>query len=122
MSWNYHKSKERVEEHADSIGKITVEKLKKEADLETLLSETNCRQIFGAHLYFNIGNFPTLASAATDNKDEMRRLVQAVHIYQREVTRIVESVDIFDSVRVHFQGPKLHALIYRPIDDGKKLS
>ena len=68
--------------------------------------------------YFNIANFPTLASAATDNKDEMRRLVQAVHVYQREVTRIVEGVDTFDAVRVHFQGPKLHALIYRPIDCG----
>ena len=122
MSWNYDKSKKRVKDHAASIGKITVEKLKKEAALETLLSETNCRQIFGTHLYFNIGNFQTLASAATDNKDEMRRLVQAVHVYQREVTRIVEGADTFDAVRVHFQGPKLHALIYRPIDDGKKLS
>ena len=122
MSWNYGRSKERVQEHAASIGKITVEKLTKEADLEALLSETNCRQIFGAHLYFNISNFAALASAATDNKDEMRRLVQAVHIYQREVTRIVEATDTFDAVRVHFQGPKLHALMYRPIDDGKKLS
>jgi class 3 adenylate cyclase len=122
MSWNYDRSKQLVEEHAASMGKITVEKLKKEADLETLLSETNCRQIFGAHLYFDISNFSALASAATDSKDEMRRLVQGVHIYQREVTRIVESADIFDAVRVHFQGPKLHALIYRPIDDGERLA
>jgi class 3 adenylate cyclase len=122
MSWNYDRSKARVKDHADSIGKITVEKLKKEADLDSLLSETNCRQIYGAHLYFTIGNFPALASAATDNKDETRRLVRAVHIYQREVTRIVEGVDTFDAVRVHFQGPKLHALMYRPIDDDEKLS
>jgi hypothetical protein len=93
MSWNYDRSKARIKDHADSIGKITVEKLKKAADLDSLLSETNCRQIYGAHLYFNIANFPTLASAATDNKDETRRLVRAVHIYQREVTRIVEGVD-----------------------------
>ncbi len=122
MSWDYKETKKRVKDHIASIGKITVEKLKKEADLETLLSETNCREIYGAHLYFNIGNFAALASAATDNKDEMRRLVQAVHIYQREVTNIVETSDMFDAVPVHFQGPKLHALMYRPIDDGKKLS
>jgi hypothetical protein len=122
MSWNYDRSKARVKDHVANLGAITVEKLKKDADLEALLSETNCRQIFGAHLYFNIGNFATLASAATDNKDDMRRLVQGVHIYQREVTRIVEGADTFDAVPVHFQGPKLHALMYRPIDDAKKLS
>lgn len=122
MSWDYERSKARVEDHIDSIGQITVEKLKRDADLEALLSETNCRQIYGAHLYCDIGNFSTLASAATDNKDEMRRLVQGVHIYQREVTRIVETADMFNAVRVHFQGPKLHALIYRPVDDAKKIA
>src|SRR5262245_15589849 len=122
MSWTYERSKKRITEHAASIGTISVEKLKKEADLEALLSETNCRQIFGAHLYFDIGNFPALASAATDNKDDMRRLIQAVHVYQREVTRIVESQELFDALRVHFQGAKLHALIYRPIDNAQELS
>jgi hypothetical protein len=56
MSWNYDRSKARVKKHAESIGPITVEKLKRDADLEALLSETNCRQIFGAHFYLNIGN------------------------------------------------------------------
>src|SRR5437667_9552941 len=111
MSWNYDRSVSRVKEHIESLGTLTVEKLTKEADLESLLSETNCRQIFGAHSYFDIGNFATLASAATDNQDDTRRLVQGVHIYQREVSRIVESVDTFDAVRVHFQGAKLHALL-----------
>ena len=100
MSWDYKETKKRVKDHIASIGKITVEKLKKEADLETLLSETNCREIYGAHLYFNIGNFAALASAATDNKDEMRRLVQAVHIYQREVTNIVETSDMLSLIHI----------------------
>jgi class 3 adenylate cyclase len=42
------------------------------------------------------------------------------HCYEREVSRIVEAV--FDGFRVHFQGPKLHALIYRPIDDGEGIA
>jgi class 3 adenylate cyclase len=122
MSWEYERAKKRIQEHADAIGPITVEKLRRDADLDALLSETNCREIFGAHLYCDVSNFANLASAATDNKDEMRRLIQGVHLYQREVTRIVEGVDMFDAVRVHFQGPKLHALLFRPIDAGETLA
>ncbi|MFZ0751016.1 MAG: adenylate/guanylate cyclase domain-containing protein, partial [Pyrinomonadaceae bacterium] len=50
------------------------------------------------------------------------RFLQAVHLYQREVSRIVEDVDKFDGLRIQFQGPKLHALFYRPIKDTMRLS
>jgi hypothetical protein len=42
--------------------------------------------------------------------------VQGVHLYQREVARIVERAELFDGVRVHFQGARLHALFYRRIN------
>src|SRR5262249_43630619 len=54
--------------------------------------------------------------------DDYKRLIQGVHIYQREVSRIVEDSEMFNGLRIHFQSPKLHALFYRPIDDGEKLA
>src|SRR5947207_6496973 len=74
MSWNYDRSIERIRTHVDNIGEITIEKLKREADLEQLLSETNCREIYGAHVYIDVTNFSSLASAATANKEDVKRL------------------------------------------------
>lgn len=121
MSWNYDRSRERIQTHLDGMGEIDVQKLKREADLEALLSETQCREIFGAHVYVQVANFAKLASKSTGDQD-VKRLIQAVHVYQREVSRIVESSDLFDGVRVHFQGAKLHTLFYRPIDDDEELA
>src|SRR5258708_4289659 len=101
------------------MGEIHVEKLRKEADLEQLLSETTCRDIYGAHVYIQVSNFARLASDGPYAEDDYKRLIQGVHIYERAVTRIVEGLG---GVLVHFQGPKLHALFYRPIDDGEALA
>lgn len=122
MSWEYQRSKERIEKHLDGMGEIKVEKLVREADLQTLLSETNCREIYGAHVYLPVTNFAHLASNGLYAQDDYKRLIRAVHIYQREVAHIVEDGVIFDGLRVHFQGPKLHALLYRPIDDAETLA
>lgn len=122
MGWNYDKSKERIERHIDNIGPIEIKKLSREADLKVLLTETCCRDIYGAHVYFDISNFTEMASEDAPDETEFKRLIQAVHIYQREVARIVEDEDKFDGLRVHFQGGKLHALFYRPIDDPKEIA
>lgn len=116
MNWNYQRSDERIQKHLEGLGEIEVAKLKKEADLEQLLSETTCRDIYGAHVYVQVSNFSCLASVSLSLQDDDRykRLIQSVHIYQRTVTRLVEG---FGGVLVHFQGSKLHALFYRPIDD-----
>lgn len=116
MPWKQATSSERIAKHLENLGEIEVEKLVREADLDTLLTETVCREIFGAHVYATIPNFTTLLSDKTLSKDGYARLIRCLHCYEREVSRIVEAV--FDGVRVHFQGPKLHALIYRPIEDG----
>ncbi len=63
-----------------------------------------------------------LASRGFYAQDDYKRLIQGVHIYQREVSRIVEHSAMFDGLRVHFQGAKLHALFYRPIDDAQELA
>lgn len=114
MSWNYDVSRERIRKHLENAGEIEIEKLVRDADLRSLLSETACREIFGAHVYVDVPNFAKLATEI--DGEEYRRVIQAVHLYQREVSRIVEDEGIFDGVRVHFQGPKLHALFFRPID------
>jgi class 3 adenylate cyclase len=120
MSWNYDVSLKRIGEHLDNMGEIEVEKLVREADLETLLTETRCREIHGAHVYVYITNFSRIATESIPDETEYKRFIQAVHVYQREVGRIVET--IFDGLRIHFQGPKLHALFYRPIDKTEKLA
>jgi len=122
MSWNYEKSVDRIQHHLDSMGDIEVKKLKREADLEKLLSETDCREIYEAHVYVEVSNFAGLASDETYSKEDYKRLVRSIHIYQREVSRIVESDEMFDGLRVHFQGPRLHAHFYRPIDDEEELA
>src|SRR5262245_34763173 len=122
MGWNYDRSLKRIGAHIEGMGEITIEKLKREANLWSLLSETNCREIFGAHVYVDVANFSPLASKASATVDEIKRLVQAVHIYQREVARIVEGAEFFDGLRVHFQGSRLHALFYRPIDKPTKIA
>jgi class 3 adenylate cyclase len=120
MSWNQVTSSARIAKHIKSLGDIEVKKLVREADLDQLLSESVCRQIYGAHVYATISNFVALSSDTTLSRDGYARLIRCVHCYQREVSRIVELS--FDGVRVHFQGPKLHALLYRPIDDGAALA
>ena len=120
MSWDHDRSADRIRGHLEGMGEINVEKLKREADLENLLSETNCRQIFGAHVYVPVSNFATLASQVTENREDTKRLIQSIHVYQREVSRIVE--ETFGGLRVHFQGSKLHALFYRPINEAGSLA
>ncbi len=120
MSWNYKNSLERIGKHLENMGEIEIEKLVREADLDTLLTETCCREIHGAHVYAHVPSFARIATQSIADETEYKRFIQAVHIYQREVSRIVEN--IFDGFRVHFQGPKLHALFYRPIDDTEKLA
>jgi hypothetical protein len=86
-------------------------------DLENL-SETVCRQIYGAHVYAEIRNLSTLVSTMTGDADR-RRVIQATHVYQREVARIIEAVG---GVRIHFQGGRVHALVYQPIRNGQQIA
>jgi class 3 adenylate cyclase len=121
MSWNYDTSLNRVQKHLDDMGEIEIEKLVRDADLNSLLSETKCRDIFGAHVYVDVPNFADLATLTAEG-DDYRRVIQAVHLYEREVARIVEGADVFDGVRIHFQGTKLHALFFRPIDNAEEIA
>jgi class 3 adenylate cyclase len=119
MSWNSQRSEDRIRKHLESMGEIDVAPLRKEANLEQLLSETTCRDIYGAHVYIHLSNFSHLASVKDPTEDYYKCLIQAVHIYERAITRIVADLG---GVLIHFQGPKLHALFYRPIEQGEQLA
>lgn len=121
MSWNEIRSRERVQKHIESIGEIDLRPLAREvSDLEQLLSETTCRDIFGAHVYIDVSNFDDLSSDSKMARDAYQRLIQATHIYQRELTYIAEKV--FTGYRVHFQGAKAHILYYLPVNDEATIS
>lgn len=118
MSWNYDTAKKRVEDHRDNMPSIEIKKLERDADLESLLSESVCREIFGAHLYLDIANFSSLTD--TGDAQKLKKLLRAIHIYQRQLGWIVESK--FDGVRVHFQAARMHVVFYRPIDDAQAIA
>jgi class 3 adenylate cyclase len=112
VPWDEKRSRERIAAHLELIGKIEIENLAREADLETLLTETKCRRIVGAHAYAEISNFPSIVSTATE--DTLLEAVRALNIWQRRTIAIVE--DVFEGVFVHFQGARMHVLFYRPYD------
>ena len=112
MSWDEKRSRDRITAHLNSIGSIEIESLAREADLEALLTEARCRRIAGAHAYSEISNFPSIFS--TSFGDTLLESVRALNIWQRQAIAIAEGV--FGGVFVHFQGPRMHVLFYRPYD------
>lgn len=117
MVWNYDDSYKRVSKHLDEMGDIEIKPYVKEMDLDGL-SETRCRDIFGAHIYAEIRNLSTLVSQRT-SKPERQELIQATHLYQREVARIATAVG---AERIHFQGGRAHLLIHHPIQNGEAIA
>ncbi len=111
MSWEYDKSIKRIRHHLDTMGKIEIRPFSRTDNLEELLRETVCREIYGTHVYVAVPNFARLASLGSGAQREYQRLIQAVHLYQRAVTQLVE---LFGGECIHFQGSKLHALFYQP--------
>ena len=115
MPWNYQTSTGRVRDYLDNLGEIEIEDLDREMNLDNL-SPTKCRKIYGAHVYSEIRN---LATAVNDSTVDRKELIQAVHVYQREVARIAAAVG---GVLIAFQGGRAHVLIYRPIRDAGKIA
>lgn len=123
MSWKYKKSLERIESHVEDLDErgITVSKLtRKTDDLEALVSETDCREIFGAHVYGEVTNFTHTSSAPVVKSDDYKKFLRGLHVYQAELSRIIERT--LDAYFVHFQGDRFHALFYRPIDDEAEIA
>jgi hypothetical protein len=117
LSWDYERSLERAwAKYAQTDGTV-VSPVTTKTDFDNI-SLKEPRRVRAAHLYVDVANFTALlghdAEAGAD-EDILRRL----HLYAREVTRVVEN-DL-DATKVHFQGAKLHALAYRPVDDDTEM-
>ncbi len=119
MSWNSQRSDLRIQQHLQGMQPINISGLTKEMDLEQAVSENQCKRIYGVHVYALLTNFAHLASSIPEG-EAYKELIIAVHLYQREAVRIVEQV--FGGICFHFQGPKLHALLYQPFQDAQALA
>jgi hypothetical protein len=113
MAWSYEKSLERIQRKLDEVQDVEVSKLSREMDFQNI-SLKHAKKVHGAQLYADITNFSDVLSKAAENGEEAE-VLRALHVHAREITRVVEKD--FGAAKVHFQGPKLHAVVYRPIDD-----
>ncbi len=110
MSWDYQRALERAYRRYADVGEITVEPVGREIDFGAVTLKRP-RQLRGAQAYVDIINFRGAVGEGAASRDVTR----AMHLYGREVTRVVEAD--FDAAKVHLQGPKLHFVAYRPIND-----
>jgi class 3 adenylate cyclase len=122
MSWNYHTSLNEIQQHVTRMTSKPIRISPLDEDLDrTALSEFQCKRVYGAHAYVSIPAFARLASRVYDTEgvESYQELTHAIHLYQQEVFRIVR---LFDGYQVHFQGPKLHAILYKPLGDGTAIA
>jgi len=113
MAWNFERSSERARARWDETASVTVGDVQRETDFQNI-SLVSPKRLVGAHLYADVTNFNgLLRSEALDEREAVRRL----HIWQREASRVVGALE---ATKVHFQGPRLHAVVYRPVSDQSK--
>lgn len=111
MSWTFAESLSRARKRLEQVQDLTVTDLVRPVDFDTI-SLVNPRRVDGAHLYVDLPGFnATIRESDLAGQAEMIRLL---HLWQREISRVVTA---FDGVKVHFQGPRLHAVFYQPIGD-----
>jgi class 3 adenylate cyclase len=111
MGWDYASSLERAQTRWEQTSEITITDVKQKIDFDQI-SRLHPRRVVGSHFYVDVANFNKVLRSGHVDDDEMVRLL---HVFAREASQITESD--FDGQKVHFQGPRLHALSYRPIGD-----
>lgn len=119
MSWNYDTSLVRAQRKLEEVADVEVSKLNREMDFENI-SLKHAKKIHGAHIYIDVANFDAVVDEAFGSDGDEEELLRRQHIYARELTRVVEKD--FPAAKVHFQGPRLHVVVYRPIDDDAAIS
>jgi hypothetical protein len=119
VSWDYEWSLQRAwDKYAETEG-LTVTPVLREMDFDNI-SLKEPRRVRAAHFYVDVCNFTALLGhAAEAGADEEEDMVRRLHLYGREVTRVVE--EDLDATKVHFQSAKLHALAYRPVSSDARM-
>jgi class 3 adenylate cyclase len=115
MGWNSDRSLERAEAAWDATEGLTVTDLVRETDFDSTALK-NPRRIRAAHVYVDVPGFRHILGDDEPDPEVARQL----HLWGREVTRIVK--EDFYGTKVHFQGPRLHAAIYRPIGNDEEIA
>jgi len=119
MGWKKDVSKARVKRIAESVGTVEISDLRKEMKLSNVALRKP-KRIEGVHLYIGPRNEKELVDEllSAEERAAARTILRRVHLYQREVGRIIGD---FDAAQVHFQGTRLHALVYRPVGDQEEV-
>jgi class 3 adenylate cyclase len=119
--WNKEASSKRTAEQWKALAEtqITVKKLTREMDLKNL-SPTDVRVVHGAHLYLDITNFRDVVEHPTLRREHFKPLHRYLHVLRIELRRIAQA--LFDGDKIQVQGPKFHALLYKPYDDDGELA
>jgi hypothetical protein len=116
--WNYDTSLERSKRRYEEVAGVEISDLCRAIDFDNI-SLLNPRRVHGVHLYVDIPGFAGLVGDDLDD-DDARRVLRRLHLQHRELTRVCEAG--FGAAKVHFQGPRLHAVVYRPIGDDDEIT
>lgn len=112
MVWTVEDSVTRAgKAWADTEGVVVCD-LVREAEFENTTLKRP-RRVTAAHVYVDVPGFRALITGADALPDVA--VARQLHLWGREITRVVERD--FDAAKVHFQGPRLHAVVYRPVGD-----
>jgi class 3 adenylate cyclase len=111
--WNESDARERLQKSYDETKDLELKPLTKEMNLENL-SPTKCRIVTGVQLYLDVVNLEALLEEAGEDKEKLSKLLRHVHVYERLITDLLYEWD--GAEKVHFQGARLHAVVYKPYD------
>jgi class 3 adenylate cyclase len=117
MSWHEQTSLNEIRQHVQHLTTTPIRITPLHEPLNrAAISEFQCKRVYGAHIYVAVPAFARLASQLYDAEgvESYQELTRAIHLYQQEVFRIV---GLFAGYQVHFQGPKLHAVLYQPFGE-----
>jgi len=112
MGWSYDVALDRAKQRYEDLAELVIADVVREIDFDEI-SQKNPRRVTGTHLYAGIANFTNLLRET--DAEGAEDLLLHLHLFAREASRIVKGD--FDGCKIHFQGPRVHALAYRPISD-----
>lgn len=120
MSWNKQTATDRVRASEQSMPVFELTRLTRLMNLGNI-TLSKPKTVEGVHLYVAICDEAAKITEQLDVNDREgpRIPLRAVHLWQREVSRIIASD--FEAAKVHFQGTRVHILVYRPVGSPAEL-
>lgn len=112
MAWNYDAARERMLKAFEDMKDLELKPLTREMNLENLgLKEA--RAVQGVHVYLDVTNFAQLLRERREDTEALKKLLRHLTVYQRQVERLLRDKE-GAAVRIHFQGARLHFLVFKP--------